>query len=181
MSYKKAFVSCILLMLSCAGVCRAQTECKQSAPDKCLNWRFLVDSTLKLPDGFEAPDLKSDSSRLEGIACLLQLEGNRNRAKLGGTTNHRSSETYDPPTVEVAALYFISFLYYENWEYPGLASQLVKQGKDTDSREDIHRAYEAYRSWYKKVKEIGFAKAREQNLDPLDGTGMDWYGGRGND
>jgi len=87
--------------------------------------------------------------------------------------------------VNLAALYYISYLYTGNMEH-SLAIALT--GPDAEDKtihwkyattqSSIHTAYQAYRLWFAKVKEVGLNQARASKLAPLSGTGLAWYGQR---
>jgi len=52
---------------------------------------------------------------------------------------------------------------------------LVDRNGKKNTKGSIKVAYEAYLSWFEKVKEIGLQKAREEKLDPLNGAPVRWY------
>ena len=146
----------------------------QTKADKCLYWQSRVDESVKLPDGYQKPDEKDERTIMEGIECLLNLEGNKNKAKFSGATHNYVSQLFEPATVEVAALYYISYLYIQKWDHAD-AIYLANNSEDAEGAETVRRAYVAYRAWYEKVKKVGIVKAREQQFDPLEGTGIRWY------
>ena len=142
--------------------------------DKCLIWRSRVDSTLiRLQDapGF---DEKNEQSVMEGIECLLRLEGNKNEANFSGVTNLEVSQFFEPATVEVGALYYVSYLYTGKWDHAN-AIALVDNNREPNAPKTVRRAYAAYRNWFQRVRKIGLAKARKIGLDPLKGKGVRWY------
>jgi hypothetical protein len=160
----------------------AQTKSDRAKNNACYRWQTQVDPRLER--------IKIDNSILstaeieEAIGCLLTLKGKTHRARLYGTTrdNYYKSEGYQPPkkpaTVEIAALYYASFLFYSNWEF---ASSIVLYNADTEeinSKRNVEQAYKSYQYWFKKVKEIGLEEARKQKLDPLDESEISWSGQR---
>lgn len=111
----------------------------------------------------------------KGIRCLLKLEGNKDEATFSGATRFDTSQIFEEPaTVEVAALFYISYLYYRDWGAVAGAVVLTEKNGST-SAETIRKAYRYYREWFTEIKKIGLAKAREQELNPLKGKDVVWY------
>lgn len=161
--------------LSIGGALNRQSKSAMTPiNDKCLLWRSKVDSTLVRLQEPPGADEKSDQSVMEGIECLLSLEGNRNRAKFSGVTRPEVSQNFKPATVEVAALYYVSFLYTGKWDHAD-AIAIVDNNREPNAAETVRRAYVAYRKWFQRVKKIGLAEARKIGLDPLKGKGVRWY------
>jgi hypothetical protein len=125
----------------------------------------------------------SEGERLGAINCLLSAEDNTRISVFEMRGNSEWSQMYSAPPVNLAALWVISYIYTNDFNH-SLAMALVGQdAASSDSngiyvtkQEAIHRAYRAYRVWFKKVKTIGLSKAQADNLDPLEGTGLCWYG-----
>jgi len=160
--------------------------------DSCAYWQSFVDpkvsplgvrsqsdkkgKQLRIIEKPLTEDMNIDEQRiLKGIQCLLNLEGSKHDSIFKGATGPLTSQTFGPTSVEVAALYYISYLYYRKWDY-ALAAQLVTDQGFVNDSDSIRKAYTAYKKWFKKVKQIGLEKARAEGLDPLDGTGISWYG-----
>jgi hypothetical protein len=131
------------------------------------------------------PDHVSDLTEPEIIAamgCLLALEDNTQKASFTGVTWAGVSQLFAWAPVNVAALYYVSYLYTGNWKH-GDAIALRGPGASSDdsralyvtNQEAVHKAYASYRHWYEQLKRIGLRNAREQKLDPLEGTGLRWY------
>ena len=78
-------------------------------------------------------------------------------------------------SVEIAALYYISFLYTG---LPDHADGIALQGADGSLNPpgSVDIAYKAYREWFVQVKIMGLATARNRQLSPLKGTHLRWYG-----
>jgi hypothetical protein len=117
------------------------------------------------------------------MGCLLSLEENTHGANFSGATWAGVSQLFAFPTpINLAALYYISYLYTGNWKH-GSAIALRGPGADSSDthgfyvtrQEAVHKAYASYRRWYEEVKRVGLAGARERKLDPLEGTGTWWY------
>lgn len=120
-------------------------------------------------------DEKNPVKIIEGIECLLKLEGNQSRGAFSGATNFQVSELLPPSTVEICALYYISWLFYENYEHASGVALVDESNLRLNSKKSIMMAYTSYRNWFETVKEIGLEEARKQNLDPLKGSGVRWY------
>jgi hypothetical protein len=138
----------------------------------CRYWQAKIDPRLEVP--VERADEMTEEMIMEGFECLLELEGNSEPARFGGATHFEVSQIAEPPSVAVAALYYISYLFTGNWSH---ADMVALRGRDgsINSQSTVAKAYRAYRSWYDQVKKIGLKKARPEQLDPLTGSGISWY------
>ena len=123
-----------------------------------------------------------EATVLAAIACLLQLEEDTRPANFMGVTWWGVSQIFDWAPMNLAALYYASYLFTCNWKHgnaialrgPG-AEELESKYKYRTTTRAIHRAYGSYRHWYQELKAMGLARAREEKLDPLAGTGLYWY------
>jgi hypothetical protein len=140
----------------------------------CQYWQSKVDADLKPSVGAQKVDETNQQMILEGIDCLLQMEGNKHPAKFSGATKPYVSQLFKPATVEVAALYYISYLYYQKWDHADAVALRDPNG-EVNSPRAIQRVYKSYRKWFREVRKVGLAHAREAKLDPLDGTAIRWY------
>lgn len=123
-------------------------------------------------------DKKNIQNIVEGIECLLKLEGDKTRGAFSGATHTRVSQMFPRATVEICALYYISYLFYEKYDHAnGIALRYknYEENRTINSDEAVKIAYESYRKWFEKVKEIGIEEARKQKLDPLECSGVRWY------
>ena len=150
----------------------------------CQYWRSRVDIDTHITDLSQILDERKPENIVPAITCLLEFEGNKNMAAFGldpsprltGPPSGPTSILSTPITAEVAALYFISYLYYQKWDH---ASLVVLIDRD-DSREiessdeNVRKAYEYYRQWFERVKAIGIVKARERKIEPLKGKDVRW-------
>lgn len=150
----------------------------------CQYWHSRVDSYTHITDLSQILDEKKPENIVPAITCLLEFEGNKNIAAFGldpsprltGPANGPTSIFSTPITQEVAALYFISYLYYQKWAHAGF---VVLVDRD-DSREiessdkNVRKAYAYYREWFERVKAIGIVKARKLKLEPLKGKDVRW-------
>jgi hypothetical protein len=195
MKLKNIRAKSILLVICFGVICSlvnrpvAQTICK-----KCVLWQAKVDSNIttnQLAESEEAVIVQKSSLEInstqdnwisklsrdemfEAIECLLKLKGKKNGSKISGATKLDTSRTFDATSVEVAGLYYISYLYYQKWGHAG-APFLVNKKGELNTDESVLAAYEAYNNWYRKVKEIGLEEAKKQKLDPLAGSDVSWY------
>jgi hypothetical protein len=127
----------------------------------------------------------SDEQEVAAIGCLLNLETDTRPSKLDNPVWLGVSELFVDAPVNLAALYYISYLYTGNMKHsyavaltgPDAMDKTVHWKYATTQRA-IHIAYKAYRLWYAKVKEVGLVQARASKLSPLAGTGLAWYGQR---
>jgi len=86
-------------------------------------------------------------------------------------------------TVEVAALYLISAIFFEDLEFAGppflcAISKVSKTCTDNtgNSRKRIKKAWRATLDWNKKAQKSGITYMRERNLHPLSGAGLSFVG-----
>jgi hypothetical protein len=130
------------------------------------------------PDHVTALD---DATVLAAMACLLQMEGETGPANFMGVTWVGVSQIFDSAPMNLASLYYVSYLFTCNWRH---GSAIALRGPGAQVRESkiyrttpwaTHKAYPSYRHWYEQVKAMGLANAREEKLDPLAGTGLYWY------
>lgn len=164
---KSVMVLCsFFLMVGCVF---SQTTQKDKVDNDCSKWQSHIVPSIN--SSGEA-DLSQDV--LKGIECMLKLKGNTALSKYAtATTGLDIGTRLPPPTIEVAALYFVSYIYYQKWNHArGIA--LYENGKK-NKKSTIKKAHKAYQSWFEKVKEIGLEEARKQKLDPLEGSGVNWY------
>lgn len=150
----------------------------EASKDACYRWQTQVDASL---ERIEIDNSKlSDAEVLEGIGCLLNLKGNRKRARFSGYTNIGRNVSSPPPpikkpaTVEVAALYYASYIFYRDWEHAGSVRLYDAETEKHNTKAIVERAYRSYRRWFEKIRGMGLAKAREQKLDPLEDSGVAW-------
>src|SRR5690606_17136799 len=109
---------------------------------------------VKKHKGSSNIDLCSDanlpeSKRVEMIACLLRLKGDRSPL-WGVATNNIFSQTIGPSTHEVVSLFNISFIFYGNMESAD-AMVLVGEDDKQNSNESINITYKAYKKWFKSL------------------------------
>ncbi len=151
----------------------------------CQYWRSRVDIYTHITDLSQILDEKNPKNMLPAIRCLLEFEGNKNIAAFGLDPNPRltgppgpgpMSILSTPITAEVAALYFISYLYYQKWDHANLVVLIDKEDSREieSSQENVSKAYKYYREWFERVKPIGIVKARKLKIEPLKGKDVRW-------
>lgn len=164
------------LLMFTSNISVAQTPVGKIS-NVCDYWESKANRKIKLPEEYPRLDETDEKNILQAIDCLLKLEGNINDSGYGtGGTSIENSNAYPSPSVELAALYYVTVLYLD--DFPYYAIKLVNKKGEFLGKEAVKPAYKSYRKWYKKVKEIGLTKAREMKLDPLAGSNIWWYGPR---
>lgn len=159
------FVCFVLLLVNCV----------YAQANDCVKWQAYVDPKLNAAERIDLRKIELGENVIEGIACLLKLKGKTYSSEFsvftdGGISN---SSRRPSPSVEVLALYSISYFYHQDWKH-AYSIRLYENGKK-NKKSTIKKAYKAYQSWFEKVKEIGLEEARKQKLDPLAGSGVRWY------
>lgn len=192
-SMNKKIISTIIIL--CILIICANNTNGQKQNMNCNFWQSKVNPEIKIRSKKEksATDLKillnsNNSSVSEkpfnnlnqkkiffGIKCLLNLEGNKKNSNLSGATRPDVSQTFGATTVEVAALYYISYIFFQKWDHADAPFLLYQEDSKHNSDEAVSKAYKAYKKWFEKIQEIGLGEAREQKLDPLEGSGVRWY------
>jgi hypothetical protein len=175
---KKMLFLVVLFFLFGVTSQMAQTKSNELKKDICYRWQTQVDPSFKRIEINEST--LSVAEVQEGIGCLLKLQGKTNKARFTGATrlNPYASQGNKPSqkaaTVEIAALYYISYLFYNNWEHASSLSLYDENTGEVNSKKNVKIAYKSYREWFKKVIEIGLEEARKQKLDPLSGSSVSW-------
>lgn len=111
----------------------------------------------------------SDAETLEGIDCLLKLKGNKKKARFTGDTrpNYYSSDMYrepeHPATVEIAALYYISCIFYSNWKHAGSVQIYDAETEKTNSKSNVKRAYKSWQNGFEKFGKSVWKKPENKN------------------
>ena len=179
MSLKSLVLALVFIAASFFSV-RGQSPCRY--------WQSRVDTRVDL-ESLTFPDEKDPEVATQGIECLLKFEGNKHLAPLGIQVMTRlNTENLSGPTsilstptaAEVAALYMISYLYYQKWDHADwvvLVNRKDSQGLSS-SEENVRKAYRYYREWFKRVKAMGLVKARGLKIEPLKAKDVWWRTGR---
>jgi len=144
----------------------------QSGKIQCKSWQGRIEAGKPL--NLSGATGKTPEEIYHGISCLLDLKGHSEESSLSGATRPDVSQRFGTTSVEVAALYYISYLFYEEWGHANAPFLRDKKGR-LNSPEAVDEAYCAYESWFTKVKKVGLDEARKQELDPLTGSSVKWY------
>ena len=156
-------------------------------PSDCRYWKSRVDATVVYtPDKsthavFPAngaffsveSQLVDQGTFLKAAKCLLSLKGNAGPAKFQGATRPNVSQTFGPARVDVAALYYLSYLFIGRFDHADAVSLVDASGRDVEER--VRIAFDLYGKWVQTIKKRGIEAARKENLDPLAGSGIKWY------
>ena len=162
----------LVLFYFCIGICLPAPSFAQIENPNCVDWHSKIDPGK--PFAFVNVKNKTESEIFLGIACLLKLEGKKMNSNVGGATRGDVSEIFGATTVEVAALFYISYLFYDNWQHAD-APFLIDKNHKRNTDKAVRDAFRAYKKWFTNVKALGLEDARKQKLDPLTGSGVSWY------
>jgi hypothetical protein len=156
------------------AVVGAMCEAGYARTADCQVWNGEVDPNfLGKATAHSAP--LSDKEVLLAMDCLLRNQGNRGNAVISGVTRDEVSQMLPQATVELASLYYVSYLFTGNYQHGDGIALWDRKGV-INPPGGVETAYASYRAWFKKVKSVGLAEARKQHLDPLEGTNLYWYG-----
>lgn len=158
--------NCLLILFILLGF-----QVMEAKADICKYWQSQVDMETEVDFEVDETDPKNV---LVGIDCLLKLEGNKKEGLFSGATKDNISQTFPAVSIEICALYYVSYLFYQDWRHAN-AVALVGNDGSINSDEVVKKAFESYKSWLKKLKKIGLQKARKMKLDPLANSGIKWY------
>lgn len=171
---KVLFVNLLLMACVVLGAVVAEGRTRTASQSlSCEYWWSKADENM--PRAKEAdPDLSDPHVVMAGIECLLKMKGNKHPARFSGAISLTVSQIFENTTADVAALYYISYLFYEKWDH---ADAVALRGRDGDFNTPriIAEAHKSYERWFQEVKGIGLTKAREQKLNPLKYSQLRWY------
>ena len=144
--------------------------------DDCNYWRSLIDPAIRYNGPRPNVEELTNADKIRAIGCLLSMQGQHGDAKFSGVTRLNISQVLPKASIEVAALYYISYLYCGKWGYSDGIALVDKYGKFNTKR-SVKLAYKSYNDWYKKVLLVGLDKMKERRIDPLDNCdGVHWFG-----
>lgn len=172
---KKILVPLALTICLAQGlISSSKAMCKQTTDNFCRYWQSKVDEQMESSGEVQKIDENNPDTVMLAIECLLKMEGNRHPAKFSGAVKDNVSQQFEPATADVAALYYVSYLFYQKWDHANAVALSDEKGR-LNSRKAISRAYTSYKRWFEEVKRIGLAEARKAKLDPLKGETVHWY------
>ncbi|NLT50198.1 MAG: hypothetical protein GXX85_04695 [Ignavibacteria bacterium] len=168
-------IRCILVVFFFGNIFSQQENILNIDSTQCQNFLSLIDYKYKNNICFDS--IKSEMEIFQFFNCLLTCEGNKKKSKLGNVFSLGNVAAHIPPvTIELGALYLISAKFYEKKDFAlAIALRDSLTGKINPDG-CIKKTYSSYRAWFNKLKEYGISKARELDFDPLQGTGLNWYG-----
>ncbi len=171
---RKSFFLVFILIIGMSLSCNSLIHYNLNNQEKrCEYWKAKIDPALPL-SGKGVWEMPSDEEAMLVIACLLDLEGRKEPARFGGATRYDVSTILDMPSIEIASLYYISFIYTKKRDHAGMIAILGPDG-EINTPFVANKAFIAYKKWFKKVKQIGLNEARCQKLEPLQDTDLDWH------
>ena len=91
----------------------SQNSFGQNKHPSCAEWHKKVDSHMPLVLDSD----KDEDEFFTAVDCLLQLEGNKEESNVAGAARGSVSNLFGPTSVEVAALYYISYLFFQKWDH----------------------------------------------------------------
>jgi hypothetical protein len=136
----------------------------------CVKWIALVDPSLKA----DSTQPGTEAEILKAIECLLTCKGRKGQAAFGGVTRPDVSQMLPPATVEIAALFYISYLFEGRWDHADGVP--LRDEQRINPPGSVRLAYASYARWFNQVRKLGLAEARGRHLSPLQGTRLSWYG-----
>jgi hypothetical protein len=162
-----------VLLLSAIVVPGSRAQMLGKSGVECEKWIGLVDPELK----GRARKPATDKEVMQAIQCLLTCRGNMKIAGFGGATRSEVSQSFPPATVELAALFYISYLFEGRWDHADGVALCDENSINPEGA--ISAAYGGYLKWFAQIRKLGIAEARRRHLSPLSGTGFQWYGSCG--
>lgn len=163
----------IIGILALAMTIGAHAQTGSASSPSCRDWFSKIDPHDS-PQANFALDRLTDVEKLKGMVCLLKLEGRKNDARFSGATRPNVSQLFPATSVEVGALYYVSYVFTGKWDHSSACYLRGVDGRINDPQ-DIREAYRLYRKWIEQVKKLGLAEAREKGLNPLEGSSASWY------
>ena len=79
-----------------------------------------------------------------------------------------------PPTIEIAALYYVTYMFEEKWDH-ALGIALWNRKHEINPPDSVPEAYRCYLEWFNKLKALGFAEIKKQGIKPLDNCSVQWF------
>jgi hypothetical protein len=140
----------------------------------CREWDAKVNPAVRGKIAVKVESL-SDDEVMVAIGCLLKHRGDQRPARFRGATHYEVSQLLPAASIELASLYYISYLFTGNFQH-GDGIAFWDQHGVINPPGACEIAYDAYSKWFEQVRSMGLAAARKKKLDPLQGTNLRWYG-----
>jgi len=157
----KTVIMILFVVLNCGALMQASP----SLPNEKANWTWLVDPSVATKPHRNLTAL-SEEEKIQIIECMLSLEGRKECARISGATSFRQSFAPPPSSIEVAALFFIDYIYHGKWDFcNGIA--LVDENGQYNTGKSIVSAFAAHRRWFGLIKKFGLKVVIEMGIDPM--------------
>ena len=165
-------------------------KCNDNDPRPCFqdwNYSHLLEKSVRNSIGII--NVISDLLSFEGDTDLCFIPVGRHafyyekeRKKGDGSVigcNSLYSGNFQNYSIQVEALFMINWLYFQApciySEFPVLTHSETGEAETIDGK-IVKMAYQSYKQWFEKVKEIGTEEAKKQKLHPLVGSLIRWEG-----
>jgi hypothetical protein len=168
------FVVALVILHFSVGFVWARAEADGGFQLTCSRWDNEVASNDTKAGSVDIATI-SDKEVLQAIDCLLRHKGDQRPARFGGATRLDTSQLLPSATVELASLYYISYVFTKHWKHGDGVALWNKEGV-INPPGSIDAAYVAYTKWFARVRSLGITAARRKKLDPLQGSRLKWYG-----
>lgn len=139
----------------------------------CGRWLKIIDPSLgksSFAISFRIPE----NERLAAMECFLQSKGNLTSLSTGDQHEFQRRNVSTAPTIEIAALYYVTYMFEEKWDHAG-GIALWNKKAEINPPGSVQEAYRCYREWLVKLKELGLAEVKKQGLGPLDKSSVQWF------
>lgn len=141
--------------------------------DECAPWRAIADP--RRTDEVDSSRLPRDSEVVEAIRCLLELEGEKSLGRFGGATRDDTSAwAWEEATVELDALYTISWIFWQRYDHAGIVA-LTRDGEGLNPPGATAEAFRDVRTWFERLKVEGIEALRLRGDGPLTSGRVRWY------
>lgn len=174
------FYTFLLLILAHTSIAQAKTKTEMEVLIDNLKSRD-IDTASSATDAI----FKRGS---ESIPFLMKLKGDRDFYRGDRMINPRGDIILDPVnpdgavTIEIAALYLISAIYFEDLRFADAAYLVWQNQSPGDHRfntpKQIRRAWQAIDGWSKQVEKEDLSGLRKMKKSPLKAAKLRFYGVR---
>lgn len=141
--------------------------------NECASWNAIADPQRR--DEVGSFRLPTDSEVIEAIECLLSLEGEKRPGRFGGATRADTSAwVEEEATVELDALYTISWIFWQRYDHAGIVA-LTRDGEGLNPPGATAEAFRDVRTWFERLKVEGIEALRLRGDGPLTSGRVRWY------